>query len=126
MRADPRPGLRDLLQRPRIGQVQGPAQGLPGHRLAQDQGQVLQDRDPAPSDVATDTAARSSIASVRGLPATVAAQAGTDADRVLATAPGIRYDLLVSGVTDAADAAIHVSPSTTKAGSPTRTYDEAK
>jgi hypothetical protein len=79
-----------------------------------------------PTDAATDTAARSSIASVRGLPATVAAQAGTDADRVLATVPGIGSDLLVSGVTDAADAAIHVSPSTTKAGSPTRTYDEAK
>jgi hypothetical protein len=42
-----------------------------------------------PTDATTDTAARSSIASGRGLPATVAAQAGTDADRVLATAPGI-------------------------------------
>jgi len=82
-----------------------------------------------PLDAATDTAARSSIASVRSLPSTVAAQAGTDADRLLATAPGTGSDLLVSGLTDAADAtdaAIRVFPSTIKAGSPTRTYDEAK
>jgi hypothetical protein len=79
-----------------------------------------------PTDAATDTAARSSIASVRSLPSTVAAQTGTDADRLLATAPGTRSDLLVSGLADAADAAIRVFPSTIKAGSPTRTYDEAK